>query len=66
MTIDQVRAGVEAIRAVAADDEAAHAREDELHQDVLRCIATGEIDDAKACAAEALKTCDIEFARWCA
>lgn len=46
------------------DDESAHADEDELYQAVLSAIATGACDDPAGCAAEALKTKDLDFARW--
>jgi hypothetical protein len=65
MTVDEVRERVEKIRAMAGDDEAAHSEEDGLHQDVLAAIADGA-EFAPALAAEALKTVDIDFARWCA
>ncbi|MDI3409550.1 hypothetical protein QKW52_15290 [Bacillus sonorensis] len=39
--------------------------EDALHADVLQAIATGA-DNPEKLAAEALKTKDIEFSRWCA
>lgn len=65
MTVNEIRARVEAIRALAWDDEAAHGREDELRADVLRAIAEGA-PDAAALAAAALETGAIEFARWCA
>ena len=63
MTVTEVKERVEAIRLAArTDDEAAHASEDTLHQDVLRHFA----GLGHELAAEALKTNDIEFARWCA
>lgn len=66
MTVDEIKAQVARIRARAGDDEMAHMAEDELHQSVLHAIASGECDDAKASAAAALETLEIEFARWCA
>lgn len=65
MTPADVRDRVEAIRQAVGDDEVAHGMEDELHFDVLTAIAGGEID-ADALAKEAIKTLDIDFARWCA
>lgn len=47
------------------DDERAHGKEEELHQDVLTAIAAGA-RNPKALAAAALKTLDIEFSRWTA
>ncbi len=58
---------VERIRELSLyDDEGAHSREDDLHQEVLAAIRDGECDDPAACAGEALKTLAIEFHRWCA
>lgn len=66
MNVLQVQAAVALISTVAGDDERAHGAEDELHQALLRSIADGTCENPKACAAEALKTLDIDFARWCA
>ncbi len=66
MTVQDVIDRVEAIHHFRSDDEAAHSAEDSLHVDVLRAIATGQCDDPKGCAAAALRTLDIGFARWCA
>jgi hypothetical protein len=68
VTIAQVKAAVDHIRALQDDDERAHAAEDELHQDVLAWIAAGHLegDFAREAAALALTTRDIIFARWCA
>ena len=65
-TIAQVKAAVEHIRQISRDDEGAHGEEDDLHQAVLRSIANGTAEDPVTMADEALKTQDIEFARWCA
>ena len=68
MTVDEIKERVERISRKQGDDEDAHAEEDRLHQDVLGCIANGKIPKRKAaaCAEAALKTLNIEFARWCA
>ena len=67
MTPEIVRARVAGIRAVAPkDDEAAHGAEDALYAALLRAIAEGRCDDVAQCAREALKTEEIDFARWCA
>lgn len=66
MTVEEIKASVAAIRDMASDDEAAHAHEDQLHQTVLQAIADGTCPDPQACAAEALKTNEIRFERWCA
>ena len=64
MTVEEVLARVEGIRAVASDDEVAHGREDDLHRDVLQAIAMGACADPAGCAKAALTTGDIEFARY--
>ena len=63
--VDIVREAVVRIASVAGDDETAHGYEDELHVAVLRAIAAGA-PDAAALATEALRTRDLDFARWCA
>lgn len=65
MNVEEVRAAVEAIRDTQRDDEMAHVAEDDLHVSVLAAIADGA-PDAALLAAEALKTAQISFARWCA
>jgi len=65
MTVEEVRIIIEAIKAHAGDDEVQHSGEDALHQEVLEAIASGA-PNAVELAAEALKTRDISFARWCA
>lgn len=66
MTVDEIKLRVEEIRKVAHDDERAHCEEDDLHRDVLSAIADGSAEDPAACAAAALETRSISFARWCA
>jgi hypothetical protein len=68
MTLDEIRSRLAEIRAEDDDRdyEGAHALEDELFQDVLRAIAAGACDDPAACAAEALKSLENDFERWCA
>ncbi len=69
MDVEQVKKRVESIRyegMVKRDHEAAHCEEDHLRADLLRAIAAGECADPAACAAEALKTEDMDFQRWCA
>lgn len=66
-TLAEVRERVAYIEQVSGDDEAAHSEEDRLWLGVLTAIANHETtDDPAAMAAEAIKTNDIEFARWCA
>lgn len=66
MTPEEIAVKVGYIRDIAGDDEAAHGREDALHQEVLQAIAEGRCADPAACARAALETTNIEFARWCA
>ena len=56
---------LERIRAMADDDEAAHSAEDAFRAAVLADIANGA-DNAAELAAIALRTEEIDFARWCA
>ena len=65
MTVDEVKARVEQIRALRWDDESAHGAEDTLREEVLVRIAEGA-DDPAGLARAVLATGEIEFARWCA
>jgi hypothetical protein len=65
VTVEEVNVRVAAIEAVSGDDEGAHAREDELHQNVLRAIALGA-ENPQGLASAALKSLAIDFERWCA
>ena len=66
MNVNEVKQLVLDIRASANDDEAAHGMEDALHKQVLQAIADGWCDNPAECAAAALETKHITFARWCA
>jgi hypothetical protein len=66
MTVDEVNQRVRDIEASRRDDEAAHSMEDDLWRDVLTAIACGMCDNPAACANAAIRTQEIEFARWCA
>lgn len=65
MTKEEVEARIEEIRGLTWDDEAAHGREDDLFAAVLAAIRDGAENPAELAAA-ALKSCEIDFARWCA
>lgn len=65
MTQDEVLARLEAIRAVADDDERAHGMEDQLLYDVLGAIAAGA-ENPQELARTAITAAYIKFARWCA
>lgn len=65
MTIQQIRDAVQEVWDLRGDAERAHAKEDHLHQAVLKVIADGD-PNARALAFEALKTLAFEFDRWCA
>ena len=65
VTIEDVRKAIAEIEACGGDFECAHSAEDTLHQRVLRAVANGE-PNCRELAAEALKTLDLQFERWCA
>lgn len=64
LTPENVAAFVEVLRGMAGDDEIAHSEEDKMRHIVLKAIAEGRCDDPQGCAEEALKSSDIEFARY--
>ncbi len=66
LTLDDVRRRVAALQADHGNDEMAHSKEEGLHREVLAAIAAGACSDPAACAAEALLTLKMNFARWCA
>ena len=66
MTEAYVLGGVRRVYDLRGDFEAAHAAEDDLHQEVLLAIARGRCEDPAACASAALRTQGIDFARYCA
>jgi hypothetical protein len=65
MTVEQAIEQLERIRAMAGDDESAHGAEDDFRAAVLADIAAGAPNAAEL-AAIALRTEEIDFARWCA
>lgn len=68
MTTEEIQKRVIEIQEIARDDEAAHAREDELRDDFIAYVASlskqhpGLAKKAKL----VLSTSDIELSRWCA
>lgn len=66
MTPDDVDSAFYDIANCSQDDEKAHGMEDKLHVAVLKAIADGTAENPQECARRALKTCDLDFARWCA
>lgn len=68
MTVKDILEKVEEIRTFASDDEAAHSAEDALWEQVLEAIAKGGLNSTglRQLATAALKTRNINFARWCA
>ncbi len=67
LTLSDVGQRVNEIKEVSGDDEIAHSLEDALRRDVLSWAAINSVDaTVRAIAAEALKTEQIEFERWCA
>ncbi len=65
MDIEEIKKKLEYIKTIAKDDEGAHGEEDNLWKQVLEAIANGA-EEAPRLAAEALKTRNINFRRWCA
>jgi hypothetical protein len=69
MTVEEVKQRVAALMDDdhRGDAERQHGDEDKLHQDVLRAIASGtQPHNAAELAAEALKSLELTFERWCA
>jgi hypothetical protein len=56
------------ISSLAADPEAAHSEEDNLHSWFIACIADGlyQGNEAQEVAQIIIKTGEIDFPRWCA
>ena len=65
MTIEEAQKRVDKVAACRGDDEGAHSEEDSLRNDILVAIAGGDPNPV-GLAMIALKTNDIDFARWCA
>lgn len=65
LTVEDIAHRLAQIAAVAHDDEVAHGMVDHLHAFVLQAVAAGH-PEARDLAAAALRTDDIDFARWCA
>lgn len=57
---------VDAIAAMADDDEQAHRAADQLWRDVLEAISERRAEDPGLCAFVALKVDELDFSRWCA
>lgn len=66
MTPTEIKARIQHIEAISADDEYAHVEEAKLRHEVLDAIAKGQCTRPRECAAEVLKSSAIEFSRWCA
>ena len=66
LTPEHIETRIEAIRKMADDgeNEEAHSAEDGLRAVVLQAIADGRAEDPRLCAFVALKTREIDFARW--
>jgi len=66
--LEYVQNAIAKIKEEKWDDESAHEMEDFLYFQILHWIADGSLsgEDAVECAQEAIKSTDIEFARWCA
>ncbi len=66
MTVAGIQKVVAAIAKASNDEETAHAMEDALWESVLEHIALVSDGRSGDLAAEALKTREIKFPRWCA
>lgn len=64
MTLKYINKRLAEIHKKHGDPELQHKIEAELYFEVLQSIAEGDCEDPKACANEALKSMQIEFARW--
>ena len=60
MTEQELRARVDAVIALAGDDERAHACEDDLHLEVIAAFCPDWV------VAEVKRLSDASFMRWCA
>lgn len=65
MTLSEVENMVRDINDCKDDFEMAHEMEDDLYKDVLKEVVAGN-PEAQLMAREALKTKQIDFARYCA
>ncbi len=67
ITIEFVKQYVQYIAKVAetGDCEIAHSREDSLFFIILEAIAQNKCENPMECCVEAIKTSQIEFARYC-
>lgn len=66
VTVKDVLARVEDVRAKSGDYEAAHLAEDEMRSWLLRAISEDRCQRVKDCCRAALLTEEIDFERWCA
>ena len=67
MTPEEAREGVERIRALQSDDEAAHSDEDALYRRFVSDVAEGkDLNDAPVVASILMTTQGMMFMRWCA
>lgn len=66
VTVGHVRAALADIAQHVDDDEYQHGSEDRLHQAVLEWVAKEATEPFRSVAAEALKSLDMTFSRWCA
>jgi hypothetical protein len=64
MTLNEIKARLEDIRAIDDDNETAHRKEDQLYIDVLKFIASGACRDAPGYAYAALAAEKLKYVRW--
>jgi hypothetical protein len=66
MTLEEIQKRIDAIDAIADDDESAHSLEDQLYTDFINYVASINNESLAAKAKLVLSTQNIEFSRWCA
>lgn len=65
MNIQTIKNQVAQIYEERHDDKIAHIHEDDLHEEFISYIASGDFGELSIMAKEVLKTQAIAFARWC-
>lgn len=67
MSIEEIEAKLEEIKANSGDAEVAHISEDELREEFIKYVASlTELPSLSAKAEKILSSNEIEFPRWCA
>ncbi len=66
MDLAYIKGKVNYIDLIKRDYEVAHGEEDKLYEDFIHYISQSDNKEMAEMAKEVLKTCDIEFPRYCA